>query len=381
MSNYYEVLGVSRNATPEEIKKAYRKRARETHPDYAGAESEEVFKQVSMAYEVLSDPTKRREYDAGGSSFFGGSGGTGFTAGSFAEAFGGFGVSDLFEQMFGMSGFSGSAGTGNRTRRGQDVRVSVDLTLSEVVFGATKQVRLNTNVACDACEGKGCAPGTTPVTCSACQGSGMISRSQNSLFGQIRTNAQCNTCAGSGQIITKPCGECKGDGRIRSTKTLDVEIPAGVQTGTRIHMTGQGEAGSNGGPAGDLYVEVREQPDKLFIRQGDDLHTTIVVPMTAAALGTKVELTTLDGRKDIEVQPGTQPNTDIVLKGLGVGHLNRQGRGNLHVHVKVVIPTVLDYKSRSLLEELAAVRGEEREPVETKVTSPLKRLKEKLAGQ
>lgn len=377
MRDYYEVLGVSREATTEEIKKAYRKKARETHPDYAGADSEEAFKEVSLAYEVLSDPEKRRQYDMGGMNPNGTSGFSGGFNGSFAD----FGFQDIFEQMFGMAGFSTPAqGGGARSRRGQDVRVGIDLSLSEVVFGATKEVRLNTQVTCDTCGGNGCEPGTQPITCGNCQGTGQVARTQNSLFGAIRTSVPCGPCGGTGQTIANPCQECKGEGRTRSSKTVTVDIQAGVETGMRIRLVGKGEAGINGGPAGDLYVEVRELSDPVFLRRGDDLHTTVNVPMTAAALGTKLTLTTLDGDRELNINPGTQPDTDITLKGLGVGRLNRMGRGNLHVHVNVQVPTNLDERSRALLEEFAQVRGEQRVPVESKSNNPLKRLKEKLAG-
>lgn len=373
MKDYYEILGVPRDATEDQIKKAYRRLARKLHPDVAGTGSEEAFKDLSVAYETLSNPRKRQAYDMAGE------------AGPSAPrsgAAGGFPFDDIFETMFG-GGFSAtSTGPSPRGRRGQDSLTAVEVTLEDVTFGTTKPVSVDTAVVCPACHGTCCAPGTSPQTCSTCGGSGTVTRVQRSLLGTIRTSGPCPACGGHGTTIPHPCPECSGEGRVRSRRTLSVEIPTGVDTGTRIRLSGQGEAGPGGGPAGDLYVEVRVKKHKVFTRRGDDLHTWITVPMTTAALGTVFELQTLDGSREVRIKPGTQPNDDIALSGLGVGHLNRAGRGDLHVHVEVEIPKRLDDRSQALLEELAELRGEKRfEPVESSTHGPLGWLRGKLGGQ
>ncbi len=371
MRDYYEVLGVSKSATTEEIRRAYRKKARELHPDYAGVESEEAFKEVSVAYETLSDPDKRERYDLGVP--VNRTGGTPFTGG-----FGGF--SDIFDAMFNMGGFSAPQANPNRGRAGSDTTVAIEVTLEEVVFGAEKQVMIDTQMVCTTCEGTCCAPGTSPVKCSMCSGTGSVTRVQNSLLGQLRLAVPCNACGGQGRTIPNPCHECRGEGRVRATRTISVDIPAGVETGSRVRLRGQGEAGTMGSVAGDLYVEIRVRPDQYFSRRGYDLHTSINVPMTTAALGVKFPLLTFDGEQEIVIQPGTQPNEEIVLRGLGIGRLRGGGRGDLHVHVGVEIPTKLDDRSRELLDELAKHRGEDAERPEVRGGGFFGKLKDKLAG-
>ncbi len=370
MTDYYAVLGVDRDASAEDIKRAYRKKARQLHPDYAGPASEEAFKELSMAYDVLSDPAKRRQYDMGGPSMF--------NSGSFG---GDFGFADLFETMFGGRGFGAPTGPAQRTRRGQDSLVAVELTLEEVVFGTHKEVQLDTAVECAECQGSCCAPGTSPVTCTQCGGTGSQMRVQQTLLGNIQTAVACPACEGYGHIIEHPCEECGGDGRTRATRTVGFDIPAGVEDGTRVRLAGKGQAGPAGGPAGDLHVEIREKPHPLFTRQGYDLHTRIEVPMVAAALGTVFSLGTLDGEEELIIAPGTQSGEEMILKGLGVGRLSRAGRGNLHVHVSVQTPTDLDPRQQELLEELAELRGEHRvEPVLAS-GGPLKWFKGKLGNR
>lgn len=361
MKDYYEVLGVDRSATTEEVRRAYRKKARELHPDYAGPESEEAFKQVSQAYEVLSDPQKRERYDLGGGPGMGnGSTYPGFSGGAF-------GFSDIFETVFNMGGFGGPGAAPGRGRAGQDILLAVELTLQEVVFGATKEVMVDSAMTCATCNGTCAAPGTSPVTCAECSGSGQVTRIQNTLLGQMRVAVACPRCQGAGQTIKTPCPECHGEGRVQASRTVSVDIPGGVESGTRIRLTGEGQAGTRGAPPGDLYVEVRELPDPMFSRRGWDLNTTITVPMTTASLGTVFFLQTLDGQKEVEIPAGTQPGEQITLKGLGVKRLRGSGRGDLHVHVDVEIPRKLDEQSRALLEQLAAMRGETRvEPVGSK---------------
>ncbi len=371
MNDYYEVLGVSREATQDEIKKAYRKKARQLHPDYAGPESEEAFKELSVAYETLSDPEKRRMYDLGGPDALRGGGGSPFAGGGF---------SDIFDAMF--SGFSGAAaGPASRTRRGADQLVGVEITLEEATFGAKKTVSFGTHIACDACHGTMCEPGTSPTTCRTCGGSGVVTRVQNTMFGQMQSRGACTACQGYGTIIEHPCHECSGQGRVRSRRSLTIDIPAGADEGTRIRVANEAEVGPGGGPHGDLYLEIREKKHETFDRRGDDLHTWITIPMTTAALGTDFELSTLDGPRTVTIPAGTQPNADIVLEDLGVGRLQRSGRGDLHVHIDVEIPKKLDPRARELLEELASLRKEVRLEPKKRDQGVFGKLREKLAGQ
>lgn len=353
MSNHYDALGVSQDASAEEIKKAYRKLARKLHPDVnPGPEAAEQFKQVSHAYEVLSDPQKRRIYDTTGNENGNDNGFGGGFSGS------GFAFQDIFETFFGGAG-AGGAGPASRVRRGQDALINVRIDLKDAVFGANKKIEVDTAVVCPTCDGSCCRPGTSPRTCDICGGSGQVQRAVRSILGQVMTTAPCGSCQGFGTIIPDPCNECTGEGRIRSRRSLTIKLPAGVGTGTRIQLAGQGEAGPAGGPQGDLYVEIRVNPDKNFIREGDDLHVTLTVPMTAAALGTDVTLDTFDGERELSIKPGTQAGETITLRGLGVAHLRGYGRGDLQVHVHVETPTKLDSEQEDLLRRLAQARGEE----------------------
>ena len=371
-NDYYEILGVSRTATPEEIKKAYRKRARQLHPDYAGPESEEAFKDLSIAYETLSDPDKRQMYDIGGPDAVRGNG---------AGGAGAYGFADIFETMFGGNGFASASGPVPRARRGQDQLLAVEVTLEEEAFGAKKQVTVDTYVRCSRCDGSAAEPGTYPVTCTTCGGSGSVSRVQRSLLGNIRTQTPCATCQGHGTTIPTPCTECNGHGRVRTKRNLTVDIPVGVETGTRIRLSGQGEAGPGGGPTGDLYLEVREKKHPTFTRRGDNLHTWITIPMTTAALGTVFQLETLDGIREVTIRPGIQPQDEVVLRDLGIGHLQRSGRGDMHVHVDVEVPKKLDDDARRLLEELAQLRGETRVEPRRGDQNMFDRIRDKIAGQ
>jgi molecular chaperone DnaJ len=379
VTDYYEVLGVRRDATPEQIKKAYRKLARENHPDVAGEDpgAEDRFKAVSRAYEVLGNADKRRQYDLGSdpSSPGGGMGGDGM---------GGFGFQDIFETFFGAaSGAGAQRGPIPRARRGQDALVRLDLDLADVTFGTHREIPVDTAVTCPTCSGTCCRPGTSPRTCEVCHGRGMVQRVARSFLGQVMTNQPCAACRGFGTTIPEPCPECSGEGRVRSRRTLGVDVPAGVDTGTRIKLTGQGEVGPAGGPAGDVYLEVRERRHDVFARDGDDLHATMSVPMTAAALGTVLTLETLDGPHEVDLRPGTQPDQVVTLKGLGVGHLHVGGRGDLHVHVDVTVPTGLDEEQTELLRRLAALRGEERPDARLAAAhhGVFGKLRDKLAGR
>lgn len=370
-SNYYDVLGVQRNASPEEIKRAYRKLARETHPDVAGPGSEDRFKQVSRAYEVLSDPEKRQLYDLGGESALGNNGGPG-------PGFGGF--SDIFETFFGAAaGASNPRGPVPRGRRGQDALVPLEIDLKEAVFGAAREITVNTAVVCPTCSGTCCRPGTSPRTCDVCGGRGSVQRVARSFLGQIMTTSPCAMCQGHGTIIDHPCTECSGDGRVRTRRTITVDVPAGVENGARLRMPGAGEVGPGAGPAGDLHVEFRIKPHARFTRRGDDLLCSVQVPMTAAALGTVLTIDTFDGPREVSIKPGTQPGHTEVIKGLGVTRLYHHTRGDLKVFVDVEMPSKLDERQRQLLSELAALRGEDRvEGRLTAGTGVFSRLKEKI---
>ncbi len=361
----YELLGVSREADADAIKKAYRRLARQYHPDVnPDPESQEKFKEVSRAYEVLSDPQKRAAYDRGGDPFGGGPGGFGQGAG--------FSFTDIMDAFFGGGAAAQGHGPRPRMRRGQDALIRIEIDLAEAAFGVARELKVDTAVVCGSCTGSGASPGTEPIVCETCRGAGEVAHVQRSFLGEVRTLRPCAACRGFGSIIPDPCRECSGDGRVRSRRTLTVKIPAGVDTGTRVQLTEQGEVGPGGGPAGDLYVEVNVASHPTFTRQGDDLHCTVTLPMTAAALGTTLSLPTLEadvasGDDDseletgfeLEVKPGTQSGSEQVMRGRGVPGL-RGGRGDLVVHLVVETPTRLDARQEELLAELAALRQEEK---------------------
>ena len=368
----YELLGVARDADADAVKKAYRRLARQYHPDVnPDPEAQERFKEISRAYEVLSDPQKRAAYDRGGDPFGGGAGGFGQGAG--------FSFTDIMDAFFGGAA-GGGAGQGrgprSRERRGQDALIRLEVELAEAAFGVARELKVDTAVLCATCHGEGAAPGSHPVPCETCHGAGEIAHVQRSFLGEIRTLRPCPACRGFGTVIPDPCRECSGDGRVRARRTLNVKIPAGVDDGTRVQLTGEGEVGPGGGPAGDLYVEIHVLPHETFTRNGNDLHCTVTLPMTAAALGTTLTLPTLEAdvvdRDDegdepesgvetsveIDIRAGTQSGTEQVLRGRGVPGL-RGGRGNLVVTVLVETPTRLDARQEELLRELAAIRDEE----------------------
>ncbi len=350
--DYYGLLGVSRNASDADIKRAYRKLARELHPDINPDEGER-FKEISTAYEVLSDPEKRRIVDLGGDPLASAGAGGGFAG------FGGLG--DVFEAFFGGGG--GARGPVGRVRAGSDSLLRMRLTLSDCATGVTKSVTVDTAVLCDLCQGRGTHGDSTPATCDTCGGRGEVQSVQRSLLGQIMTSRPCPTCAGVGEVIPNPCQRCGGDGRIRARRDISVKIPAGVADGMRIRLAAQGEVGPGGGPAGDLYVEVHEQEHDFFIRDGDDLHCTITVPMVDAALGTAVSVEgILDGAVQITIGAGTQPGAVTTLRGHGMPRLRSEARGDLHAHIEVTVPTKLDTRTQELFTE-AKSRSTERAAV------------------
>lgn len=367
MSDYYEILGVERDATPEQIKKAYRRMAMKMHPDVSSeSDAADRFKEVQEAYEVLSDPQKKAIFDRGGdpmgSGFGGGAGGFG-GFGGFQSA--GFDFTNLVDAMFGQQA---SRGPRSRVRRGQDALVRQTLTLAEAAFGVTKPLTVDTAVVCPRCEGHGTAEGTDPVTCGTCDGNGEITQVQRSFLGDIRTSQPCPTCRGYGTVIPHPCGECSGEGRVRNRRTLNVKIPAGVSTGNRIHLEGQGEVGPGAGPSGDLYVELVVQPHEVFSRDGDNLEMVLRIPMTAAALGTTVTVDTLEAERDdlddatrtleVEIPAGTQSGTRVAMAGQGIPRLRGAGRGDLGITFMVQTPTKLDGHQKDLLRQLAEAREE-----------------------
>lgn len=345
MADHYEVLGVSREATTEEIKKAYRRLARELHPDVnPGDDASERFKLVTHAYDVLSDAEQRRRYDLGGNdSPFGNTG---------AGGFGGF--SDIFESFFGAGG-GGARGVRPRSRRerGQDALVRVTLDLGDVVFGTHRDIDVDTAVLCETCQGSCCQPGTSPVTCDICHGAGYVQRRVSSLLGNMVTNQPCAICQGYGTTIPYPCATCQGQGRVRARRTVSVDIPAGVENGLRLQLPGSGEVGPAGGPNGDLYMEVSVANHEVFSRDGDDLLATLEVSMPDAVLGTTTTIQSLDGPVDLEVRPGIQAGDVLTIKGRGITPLRGSVRGDLRVGVHVVTPTRLDAKERALIEEFA----------------------------
>ena len=361
----YELLGVARDADADTIKKAYRKLARQLHPDVnPDPEAQAQFQEVGRAYEVLSDPQKRAAYDRGGDPF----GGAGF-GGQGA----GFSFTDIMDAFFGGQPGAQQRGPRPRIRRGQDALIRLDIDLAEAAFGVSRELKVDTAVVCTTCSGEGAAPGSHPIPCETCRGAGEVAHVQRSFLGEIRTLRPCAACRGFGSIIPDPCRECSGDGRIRSRRSLTVKIPAGVDTGTRVQLTEQGEVGPGGGPPGDLYVEIAVAKHPTFTRHGNDLHCTVSLPMTAAALGTSLDLPTLEADVvppegattdletsfELDIVPGTQSGTEKVLRGRGVPGL-RGGRGDLIVTIAVDTPTKLDPRQEELLTELAAIRGEEK---------------------
>jgi molecular chaperone DnaJ len=349
----YELLGVAKDASDEELKRAYRQKARELHPDTNpdDPEAEAEFKQVTVAYEVLSDPERRRQYDLFGlQGLLGGQGGPEW------QTFGEGGLGDLFEAFFGAMGATrrGPGGHGP----GPDAEVTLRLTLSEAAFGAERTLEVRLPVACESCGATGASPGSSPTRCADCQGTGELRRVRQSILGQMVTSSPCSRCQGSGSTIATPCTTCRGEGRTSTTSTLTIDVPAGVEDGSTMRLAGRGAAGFRGGPNGTLFVHLGVERDARFERHGDDLHTVATVSIAQATLGATVPIATLEGDETIDVERGTQPGEVLRLRQRGVTHLRGRGRGDLLVHVAVAVPSDLDEESETLLRSLAEHRGE-----------------------
>ena len=357
MSDFYTLLGVQREASDGDIKKAYRKLAMEFHPDRnAAPEAEAKFKEITEAYEILRDPQKRAAYDRYGKAGVGaGGGGFGFHHVDLSEAL------NIFMRDFGgMGGLDSIFGGGQRvdTHRGQDVRVHVRLTLAEVASGVKKTVKFKSLERCATCEGSGAKPGTRPVTCSTCGGSGEVRRAARSMFGQFVSVSPCPTCAGEGVVVQQPCEVCRGDGRVRGDKTVTAEIPAGVSSNNYLTLRGQGAAGPRNGPAGDLLVMLEIKDDDRFERQGDDLFFDLPLSFSQAALGAEFEIPTPYGDERVRIPAGTQPETVLRLKQRGLPVLGQSGKGDLLVRLHVWTPERLSEEQERLLRELAKLEGE-----------------------
>jgi len=351
--DYYGILGVPRDATADDIKRAYRKLARQYHPDVnPDPAAQEKFKEINAAYEVLSDDQKRQIVDLGGDPLAPGGGGMGG-----AGAGGPFvGFQDIMDAFFGGTTVRGPR---PRIRPGADAIIRLDLELQETAFGVEAPLTVDTAVLCSTCSGAGTSPGTAPVTCDICHGKGEVQSVQRTFLGQVVSTRPCGACQGYGTTIPHPCATCGGEGRVRTRRTLTVKIPAGVEDGMRIRLAQQGEVGPGGGQPGDLYVEIHERPHDVFARKGNDLHCKVTVPMTAAALGTRLTIKTLDSEEQVDVKSGTQPGATIRIKGRGVPHLRGTARGDLFIHLDVRTPTKLTPDQERMLRDFAKLRGEE----------------------
>ncbi len=344
----YEILGVSRTASEDEIKKAYRRLAREHHPDVnKDPEAEERFKQVVAAYEILSDPAKRRQYDM-------------FGQGGVPDLFPFGDVGEIFEAFFGGGGLGRTrpAPRRSRTQRGEDLFASVSLSFPEAAFGTRTELLVDTLDVCGRCGGSGAEPGTSPRRCRTCGGTGQVQDLRRSIFGTVMTAHTCAACGGTGEEITSRCGECRGEGRVARSRPVPVDVPPGVSHGLELRIGGAGHAGRHGGPPGDLYLSIQVVPHPVYKRRGQDLFAVLEVPMVQAALGADLDVETLDGVERIRLDPGAESGTEIRLRGKGVPNLGRRGRGDLFLTIHVQTPGGLRRNERALLEQFAELRGE-----------------------
>lgn len=351
--DYYEVLGIEKGASQDEIKKAYRKMSKKYHPDINQEEgSDEKFKEISEAYEVLSDEDKRAQYDRFGhegmNQQFGGGGGFGGGAGGFG------GFEDIFSSFFG----GGQRMDPNAPQKGDDLQYTMTINFDEAVFGVTKTIKIKKEVTCDTCDGSGAKPGTSKSTCSMCSGSGRVAVEQNTPFGRIQTERTCPTCGGTGQEIKDPCNNCKGAGTVTKEVEIEVTVPEGVDNGQQIRLQGKGDPGVNGGPAGDLYIVFRVKPDSRFTRDGDDIHYELPISFSQAALGDEVNVPTINSEIVLTIPAGTQSGKRFRLKEKGVKNVHGYGYGDQFVTVRVTTPTKLSEKEVELFRELAQHGGE-----------------------
>ena len=368
VADYYDLLGVPNDASTDDIKRAFRQRARELHPDANPDDpaAEAKFKEVAVAYETLSDPERRRRYDQFGPE----SGGTG---GGDPFGFAGGGLGDIFEAFF--SGGGGGGGGGRRPSgppAGPDLEAVVELDFERAVFGAQEEVTVRTAAACETCEATGAAPGTSAETCQHCEGRGQVRQVHKSIIGQMVTAGPCPACGGLGQVVASPCPDCNGDGRTITDKTYTVDIPPGVDTGSTLRLSGFGAAGPRGGGRGDLYVQVRVRPHDRFSRDGFDLHHELHLAVTQAALGVHLSFETLDGPEDLLVPRATQTGKVFRLRGRGVPHVRGRGRGDLLVHAVVDTPVELDPETEQLLRTMAERRGEDVAPADRGLMSRIR---------
>jgi molecular chaperone DnaJ len=365
--DYYEILGVQRGATEQEIKSAYRKLALQFHPDRNpnNPDAEEKFKECSEAYAILADSEKREMYNRFGHAGVGAAApGGGFDASVFQD------FGDIFGEFFGFGDLFGGGRSGGRTRaqRGADLREDITIEFEEAAFGVEKQITYRKHELCEKCNGSGSAQGKAPASCRTCGGRGQV-RYQQGFFSIART---CSTCHGAGSVISDPCTNCRGEGRVVQQKTIDAKIPAGVEDGTRIRFTGVGEAGVHGGPPGDLYLVLRVKQHAFFERQGNDLYCVVPISYTQAAVGTEIQVPTLEGEQTLKIPEGTQSGTVLKLRGKGVPVLNGHGKGNLFVEVRVQTPTKLTKRQRELLQELQGISQVENKPQRTSILDKMK---------
>ena len=367
--DYYEVLGVSKTATQDELKKAYRKLARKYHPDLNkdNEEAAEKFKECNEAYSVLSDDQKRAQYDQFGHAAFengGMGGGGGFGGAGGFGGFGGSGMEDIFDMFFGGQGGRGGSRAKTGPQRGADLRFDLEITFEEAAFGLEKEINLYRDETCDHCHGEGAEPGSKVESCPECNGTGYVRFTQNTMFGQMVNERPCSRCKGEGKIISEPCKECRGKGTVKRNKKLKVKIPAGVDNGSRLRVSGEGEAGAKGGPIGDLYVYLYVKPHKFFERDGTTVLCEVPINIVQATLGADIKVPTLDGQVTMKVPEGTQPGKVLRLKGKGIPSLRGGSRGDQLVRIKVVVPTKLSDKQKDALRKFADISKDNINPEE-----------------
>lgn len=370
--DYYEVLGVGRDATSDDLKAAFRKKARQLHPDVnKEADAEERFKELNEAYAVLSEPEKRAAYDRFGHAGVRGAGGMPDFSVDFSD------LSDIFD-FFGFGSFGRSARRSrNAPHRGADLQYRLDLTFEEAIFGAEKEIEISRDEVCSVCNGSGAEPGTSPIRCSACNGSGEVRQVRQTLLGSMVQVTTCPTCGGKGEVISSPCHACQGRGVERRSSRKVISVPAGVDSGTQIRLAGEGQPGANGGPHGNLYVVIDVKPHEYFKRRDNDIILNLTINIAQAALGAEVQIPTVDGPATLKIPPGTQPGKVLRLRGKGVPHLRSNGRGDQLVALNIEVPSRLTSEQRELFEQLAKSLGSEVRPAER---SFLDWLKDALGG-